>query len=72
MDEPIDSKEFISMMQDFNEEIDQKYRKLYKGQEKLANNTVMGFSKLFVKKRGQDRLDKRLMDKEAWNDVSSR
>lgn len=71
-DEPIDNKEFMAMMQDFNKEIDEKYRKLYPNQINLANSIVKNYSKIFANKREQDRLNKRLMDKEAWNEASSR
>ncbi len=71
-DEPIDNKEFMTMMQDFNKEINEKYRKLYQDQIKLANAIVKDFSKIFSIKKVREKLNSRLMDKEAWDEASSR
>ncbi len=72
VDEPIDNKEFMNMMQDFNKEIDDKYRKSYQAQVRLVKNIVDGFLKVFAQKKAREVLNSRLMDKEAWDEVSSR
>lgn len=71
-DEPIDNKEFMTMVEDYNKEIDKTYRKLYANHIDLANGIAKDFSKIFANKRERNRLNKRLMDEEAWNEVSSR
>lgn len=72
VDEPVEKKEFKTILGDFNKEIDIKYRKLYLDQIKLLNDIIENFANLFEYKRDQDKLNKRLADKEAWKEVSIR
>lgn len=72
VDEPVETKEFKTILEDFNKEINQKYRKLYLDEIKLLNNIIKYLTNLFEYKRDQEKLNKRLNDKEAWKDVSIR
>lgn len=71
-DKPLDTEEFTKKMDDFNKEIETKYRSLYSDQIKLLNSIVINFTSVLATKRDQEKLNKRLMEKEAWNHISSR
>lgn len=71
-DEPVDTKEFMDKMQSFDKELEIKYRKPYPDKIKLINAVFNGYIKTFATKIERTNLNNRFMDKEAWNEVSSR
>ncbi len=71
-DEPVDTKKLNTILEDFDKEINEKYRELYPAQIKLLSNVVNNFMKVFEHKRDQEKLNKRLSEKDAWKEVSTR
>ncbi|QPJ64773.1 MAG: hypothetical protein G3M78_04965 [Candidatus Nitrohelix vancouverensis] len=65
-DEPIDKKEFLSLMKKYDQEIETNIRNTYPDKIRELNTVFLAFQKMFGGKMERERLEKRLEDKSLW------
>lgn len=71
MGEAESNKEFLSIIQKYDQEIEQNIRKTYPNWINLLNIASDNFQNAFADKLARERLEKRLLNnKEIWNDVN--
>ena len=69
-DEPLDKKEFLEMMQNYDKSMEKNIRKTYPDKVKELASIYSAFKKLFPGKTQQVKLEKRLMNDKIWEEIS--
>ena len=69
-DEPLDKKEFMTMMQSYDQNMEKNIRKTYPTKVKELANIYSAFNKLFPGKMQKVKLEKRLMNDRIWEEIS--
>jgi len=69
-DEPLDKKEFVEMMQNYDLSMEKNIRKTYPDKAKELGRIYSAFNKLFPDKTQKAKLAKRLMNDKIWDETS--
>jgi hypothetical protein len=69
-DKPLDKKEFMTMMQGYDQNMEKNIRKTYPDKVKELANIYSAFNKLFPGKAQKVKLEKRLMNDIIWEEIS--
>lgn len=69
-DEPLDKKEFVEMMQGYDQSMEKNVRKTYPDKVKELASIYSAFNKLFPGKAQKAKLGKRLMNDRIWDEIS--
>ena len=69
-DKPLDKKEFMTMMQGYDQNMDKNIRKTYPDKVKELTSIYSAFNKLFPGKTQKVKLEKRLMNDSIWREIS--
>jgi hypothetical protein len=69
-DKPLDKKEFMTMMQGYDQNMEKNIRKTYPDKVKELANIYSAFNKLFPGKAHKVKLEKRLMNDSIWEEIS--
>lgn len=69
-DKPLDKKEFMTMMQGYDQNMEKNIRKTYPDKVKELINIYSAFNKLFPGKTQKVKLEKRLMNDRIWREIS--
>ena len=69
-DKPLDKKEFMTMMQGYDQNMEKNIRKTYPDKVKELANIYSAFNKLFPGKAHKVKLEKRLMNDSIWGEIS--
>ncbi|MBI4384557.1 MAG: hypothetical protein HY579_11045 [Nitrospinae bacterium] len=64
------NKEFIGLIQKYDQEIEKNIRKTYPSWINTLNAVADNFQNAFADKIARERLEKRLVNKEIWNDIN--
>ncbi len=68
-DEPLDKKEFIKMMQTYDNKMETDIRKMYPNKVKELAGIYSDFKELFSTKIQKEKLEKKLGNKDIWKEV---
>jgi hypothetical protein len=68
-DEPLDKNEFKTMMQTYDQAMEGNIRKTYPDKVKILDDTYAAFKELFSSKIGKEKLEKKLGNKDIWNEI---
>ncbi len=71
-DEPVDQKEFLTLMKKYDKEMEQHLRKTYPDKIKLIHLLFDNFQKAFQSRINKDKLEKRLGKKNVWEEINSK
>jgi len=69
-DEPLDKKEFVEMMQNYDQSMERNIRKSYPDKAKELASIYSAFNKLFPGQTQKIKLRKRLMNESIWEEIS--
>ena len=69
-DEPLDKKEFMMMMQSYDQNMEKNIRKTYPAKVKELANIYSAFNKLFPAKAQKVKLEKKMMNDSIWEEIS--
>lgn len=69
-DEPLDKKEFMTMMQSYDQNMEKNIRKTYPAKAKELSSIYSAFNKMFPGKTQKTKLEKRLMNDSIWEEIS--
>jgi len=67
--QPVDKKEFFTLMQNYDKQIERNIRIKYPEKIKELNNVFAACQKTFALKMNREKLEKRLANKQVWNDI---
>ena len=69
-DKPLDKKEFVEMMQNYDKSMEKNIRKSYPDKVKELAGIYAAFKKQFPNKAQQVKLEKRLMNDKIWEEIT--
>lgn len=70
-DKPLDKKEFVQMMQSYDQSMEKNVRNTYPDKVKETANIYSAFKKQFPGKAQREKLGKRLMNDKIWDEINA-